>query len=252
MSILVKDLRFSFKNFSLRVAGMKFESSRITSIVGPNGAGKSTFLKCLGFVLPAGRGMLFLDGRDLASFENRERARLISYVPQEQAPTFNYTVMEFVVMGRAAGLSLFSVPSDRDFRIAAEALDYVGLGHYAERPHHQLSSGERRLVLIARALAQQSDIMLLDEPTTFLDPRHEIEIMELIRRLAEERRKTILVTLHSLDLAVRYSDRMVFMKNGEVLASGTPSDTLSEELLERVYDLKMKIVDHDSRKLIIR
>ncbi len=252
MSIFVKDLRFSFKNFRLRVADMQFESSRITSIVGPNGAGKSTFLKCLGFVLPTGRGMLFLDGRDLASFEGRERARLISYVPQEQAPTFNYTVQDFVVMGRAAGLSLFSTPSSRDFRVAAEALDYVGLGHYSGRPHHQLSSGERRLVLIARALAQQSDIMLLDEPTTFLDPRHEIEIMELVRRLAEERKKTILVTLHGLDLAVRYSDRMVFMKDGEVLASGAPSDTLSEELLERVYDLKMKIIDLGSRKLIIR
>jgi iron complex transport system ATP-binding protein len=252
VSIIVEDLRFSYKNFRLRVTGLKFESSRITAIVGPNGAGKTTFLKCLGAILPVAKGMLILDGRDLAAIDGRERARLISYVPQEQAPTFNYTVLDYVVMGRAAGLSLFSSPSDRDFRIAAEALDYVGLGHYAERSHLQLSSGERRLVLIARALAQQSDIMLLDEPTTFLDPRHEIEIMELTRRLAGERKKTILVTLHNLEMAIRYSDNMIFMKNGEVVASGKPSEILTEELIERVYDLKMRIVDFESRKLIVR
>ena len=252
MSITVEGLRFSYKNFSLRVDGLKFDNSRITAIVGPNGAGKSTFLKCLASVVPVGRGMLKLDGRDLTAIDGRERARLISYVPQEQAPTFDYTVLDYVVMGRAAGLSLFSSPSDRDFRIAAEALDYVGLGHYAGRSHLQLSSGERRLVLIARALAQQSDIMLLDEPTTFLDPRHEMEIMELTRRLAGERKKTILVTLHSLEMAVRYSDSMIFMKKGEIIASGKPSAILSEELLEKVYDLKMRLVDFESRQLIIR
>jgi len=252
VSVQVSNLKFAYPEFSLRVDELAFERAKVTAIVGPNGAGKTTFLKCLGAVLPIPKGSLFIDGRDLASLRSQERARLVCYVPQEHDTTFNYAVSDFVLMGRASYISPFALPSKEDARAASEALDFVGLTHYAERLISELSSGERRLVLIARALAQQSDILLLDEPTTFLDPKHETEILELIRKLALEKQKTILVTLHSLEMAFRYSDYMVFMKKGGVVASGKPGDVFHEPLLKSVYDMEMKIIEWNDRKIVLR
>lgn len=252
MSILVRNLTFAYKNFSLHVDELAFESSKVTAIVGPNGAGKTTFLKCLGAVLPVRKKSLFIDGQDIAALKSRERARLICYVPQEHDSAFNYSVSDFVLMGRAAYISPFALPSKEDTSAAAEALDFVGLSHYVERSIGELSSGERRLVLIARALAQKSDILLMDEPTTFLDPKHETEVLVLVRKLALEKQKTILVTLHGLEMAAQYSDDMVFMKKGEVVAHGRSTEIFQEPLLESVYDMKMKVVDWNGRKIVIR
>lgn len=252
MKVRVEDLRFSYGVFSLHVASQTFADARVTSIVGPNGAGKSTFLKCLAAVLPAPRGSVFVDGKDLASLSGKSRARLVGYVPQEPSFTFNYSVLDFVLTGRAASIPVFSSPSRHDVAAAEAALRYVGLADFPPRPFFELSSGERRLVLIARTLAQEPDILLLDEPTAFLDPRHEIEILELIRRLAGEMKKTVIVTLHDLDMAVKYSDDMVFMKGGRVVAAGPPGDILSEALLEAVYDIEMGILNVDGRRLIVR
>jgi len=252
VSIKVSNLKFAYPKFSLRIEELAFESAKVTAIVGPNGAGKTTLLKCLGAVLPIPKGSLFIEGRDLASLRSRERARLVCYVPQEHDTTFNYAVSDFVLMGRASYISPFALPSEEDAKAAAEALAFVGLAHYADRFISELSSGERRLVLIARALAQQSDILLMDEPTTFLDPKHETEIFQLIRKLAVEKMKTILVTLHSLEMAVQHSDEMVFMKGGEVVAYGKSAEVFEDSLLERVYDMKMKIIDWEGRKLVLR
>jgi iron complex transport system ATP-binding protein len=252
MKVRVEDLRFSYGDFILRVAGQTFAEGRVTSIVGPNGAGKSTFLKCLAAVLPASRGSIFVDGKDLAGLGGKSRARLVGYVPQEPAFTFNYSVLDFVLTGRAAFIPVFSSPSRRDVAAAEAALGYVGLAAFPARPFFELSSGERRLVLIARTLAQEPDVLLLDEPTTFLDPRHEVEILELIRRLAGDMGKTVIVTMHALDMAVKYSDEMVFMKCGGVVAAGRPGDILSEALLKAVYDIEMSIMTVDGRQLIFR
>ncbi|MDH4198550.1 MAG: ABC transporter ATP-binding protein, partial [Candidatus Aminicenantes bacterium] len=157
--------------------------------------------------------------------------RLIGYVPQEPSFTFNYTILDFVLTGRAAYVAPFASPAAADRRVAREALRFVGLEQESGRPFLELSSGERRLVLIARTLAQQSEILLLDEPTTFLDPRHEVEVMTLLRRLADEKKKTLVITLHDLDLAARTSDVMVFLKGGRVVASGPSGDVLTEDLL---------------------
>lgn len=252
MSIWVKELFFEYRNFSLHVQNLRFEAARLTSIVGPNGAGKTTLLKCLCALLPIAKDSLYIDSRDIALLTAEERARLIAYVPQEHGSAFNYAVRDFVLMGRAAYIPLFSTPSAADDEIALEALHYVGLSRFASRPYFELSSGERRLVLIARALAQKSDILVLDEPTSFLDPKHETELLDLARRLAAEKKKTVLLTLHSLDMAARYSDAMIFMKNGGIVAGGKPDDILTEPLLESVYDLKMSILRHDGRKFIVR
>jgi iron complex transport system ATP-binding protein len=252
VSITVAGLRFAYPKFALRVEGLASQTAKVTSIVGPNGAGKTTLLKCIGAVLPIPKGSVSINGRDLALLKSRERARLVCYVPQEHDTTFNYSVADFVLMGRAAYVSPFALPSHEDAGSAAEALAFVGLSHYADRSISELSSGERRLVLIARALAQQSDILLMDEPTTFLDPKHETELFQLIRKLAVEKGKTILVTLHSLEMAVQHSDRMVFMKQGEVVAHGRSAEIFEDSLLEQVYDMKMKVVDWEGRKIVLR
>jgi iron complex transport system ATP-binding protein len=252
MNVRIKELEFGYPNFSLNVRDLSFEASKISSLVGPNGAGKTTLLKCIGGVLPVEEGELYLNGKDLSLMKGRERAQHIGYVPQEYGSTFNYHVRDFVLMGRAAYLSLFSTPSKEDVRIAEEALEYVGLINYSHRYYFELSSGERRLVLIARALAQKPDILLLDEPTSFLDPKHEVEIMDLTARLAKEMKKTILITLHNLDLAIQYSDSIFFMKKGTIFAFGKPAEILNESLLENVYEIKMKIVEYDGRKFIVK
>jgi iron complex transport system ATP-binding protein len=252
VKVRIANLTFSYGEFTLRVAGLTFAEARLTAIVGPNGAGKSTFLKCLASVLPLSRGAVFVDGQDLAGLSGKSRARLVGYVPQEPAFTFNYSILDFVLTGRAASIPVFSSPARHDIEAAREALRFVGLADFEGRPFFELSSGERRLVLVARTLAQQPDILLLDEPTTFLDPRHEMEIMELIRRLAVEMNKTVVVTLHALDMAVKYADDMVFMKGGNVVASGPPGDVLSERLLKSVYDIDIGILTVAGRRLIVR
>jgi len=252
MKIRVAGLAFAYEKFDLRIEGLEFAEAGVTAIVGPNGAGKSTLLKLLASVLPAPAGAVTIDGRDVARIRGRERALLVSYVPQEPAYSFNYSVLDFTLTGRAPFISPFSPPSRTDIRISEEALSYVGLDGYAGRAFLELSSGERRLVLIARSLAQQSGILLLDEPMSFLDPRHETEILELIRRLALDRGKTVLVTLHNLNLAVKHAEAMVFMKKGRVVASGRPGDVLSEDLLRSVYEIDMSIVPVGGRTVIVR
>ena len=252
MKIRVDGLTFSYETFTLRVPGLTFAEARLTAVVGPNGAGKSTLLKCLAAVHRPPRGTVFVDGQDLSVLSGRSRARLVGYVPKEPSFTFNYSVLDFVLTGRAAFLSPLSSPGHLDVEAAREALSFVGLSGFEDRPFFELSSGERRLVLIARTLAQRSDILLLDEPTTFLDPRHEAEVMELVRRLAVEKGKTVVVTLHALDMAVKYADEMVFMKGGAVVATGPPLKVLDERLLKAVYDIDMGLVDVGGRRLIVR
>lgn len=252
MSIEVRELSFGYKDFRLSIDCLRLETCKVTSIVGRNGAGKSTFLKCLAGVVPVSKQSLFLDGRDLASLRMVERAKIISYVPQETTLALDYRVLDLVLMGRAAFISPFSVPSLRDLRTAEESLRFVGLEGFETRNFSELSGGERRLVLIARTLAQSAEILLLDEPTTFLDPKHEIEVMNLCRKLALDKGKTIIITLHNLETAVNCSDAVVFMKKGKVIAFGTPDEVLDPSLLEQVYDIPMAIVPHDGKKLIFR
>ena len=155
-------------------------------------------------------------------------------------------------MGRAAYVPLFAVPTPEDVRAAEESLDFIGLSHFAERPYGQLSSGERRRVLIARALAQRTEVLVLDEPTTFLDPRHESELMEIARTLVSKMKKMVLVTLHNLDMAVKYADVLIFLKDGRVVASGPPEEVLTEDLLGKVYDIKMTVLRHNGRIFVVK
>lgn len=252
MNIKIHQLKFSYPNFSLDISDLTLTEGQVTTIVGPNGAGKTTLLKCLSGLLNIPPGTVFINGSDLTSLKGGRRARLISYVPQEMTSIFNYSVLDFVLMGRAAYLPLFSPPRERDRELAQEALAYIGLNNYAQRSLFELSSGERRLVLIARALAQQAQILYLDEPTTFLDPKNEIEILDLIKKLSLEMKKTIVLTLHNLEMAATYSDRLVFLKKGRVIAWGRPPEVMTEPLLKEIYDVTFKIIDWQGHKFLLK
>jgi iron complex transport system ATP-binding protein len=252
MNITVRNLRFSRPGFELRVPAFDGRDAEITAVVGPNGAGKTTFLKCLCGLWRPAEGEIRIDGSRLETLGEADRARRLAFVPQEHAAAFNFSVLDFVLMGRAAYLPLFGAPSASDRAAARDALAYVGFESFAARPLFDLSSGERRLVLIARALAQKAEVLVLDEPTTFLDPRRETEVMDLIGRLASKQRKTIVVTLHNLDLAVRYAARIVFLKDGRIVAEGRPDKILTEELLRQVYEIPMRIIDYEGRRFIVR
>jgi ABC-type cobalamin/Fe3+-siderophores transport system ATPase subunit len=245
-------LRFRRLRFELDVPSLSLPAGRLTAVVGPNGAGKTTLLRCLAGLLPVASGAVRLGGDDLASLPAGERSRRLAFVPQEHAAAFNYAVRDFIIMGRAPYLGLFGSPSSTDEVLAAEALDFVGLPGYADRLFFEMSSGERRLILIARALAQDTPALLLDEPVTFLDPRRESEVMNLLTRLVAERGKTVVVTLHNLDMAARCADVLVVLKSGRVAACGRPQDVLSEDLLTRVYEIPMRILAHEGRTFIVR
>ncbi len=249
--IEVKKLYFTYDGFSLEVAGLLFPPGKVTAIIGPNGAGKTTLLKCLACLLPVQRHTVFYDSQDVARLKEQARARIIGYVPQEQTLAFNYSVLEFVVMGRAAHLPLFGLPSKRDFELAHRALEFVGLPSFAFRTLAELSSGERRLVLIARSLAQETPVLLLDEPTTFLDLRHALEILGLVRRLAAEKAKTVILTLHDINQAGHFADHLILMKAGRIVASGSPPQVLTEELLAEVYEIPVSLVEIGGRRLVL-
>jgi iron complex transport system ATP-binding protein len=252
MNIRVNGLAFTRPGFVLSVPDLEIAGGRLTALVGPNGAGKTTLLKCLAGLLPVPRRTIFMGERDLAAFSDGERARLLAFVPQEHASAFNYAVREFLLLGRAPYVSLFSMPSPGDAARAEETLAFVGLSGRGGRAYQQMSSGERRLVLIARALVQDAGILVLDEPTTFLDPKHETSVLDLARRLVDERGKTVLVTLHNLDMAVRYADDLVCLKDGTVVAHGAPAAILTEPLLESMYEIPMRILRHEGRTFIVR
>lgn len=229
------DLRFGHpgrtvgEGLSLRLC-----AGEVVALLGPNGGGKTTLLKTLLGLLPAQGGSLRLAGRALATHTLPERARLVGYVPQGQANTFGYSARQMVLMGRTAHLGLLARPGARDHDIADEALQRLGIAHLAERSVHQMSGGERQLVLIARALAQQPRAVLLDEPTASLDFGNQGMVMGAIRALAAQG-LGLLFTTHDPNQALRCAQRALLLRAGQVMASGPVDEVLDAGRLGALY-----------------
>ena len=221
---------------------LAIEAGEMVALIGPNGSGKTTLLRLLSGALRPNAGEVSLEGRRVADLAARERARRIAIVPQESAMTFDFTVMETVLMGRTPYLGLLGVEGPRDIQAAREAMRLTGTLPLGRRLLGRLSGGERQLVLIARALAQEPSWLLLDEPTAFLDIRHREEIYALLGRLNEERALTILATSHDVNLAARHCRRLVLIKQGRVWADGPPARVFREEILSEVYETPLRVV----------
>ncbi|MGY1747179.1 ABC transporter ATP-binding protein [Blastococcus sp. SYSU D00695] len=213
-----------------------------TAIVGPNGCGKSTLLKALGRLLRPTSGQVVLDGRAIARTPTRDVARVLGLLPQTPIAPDGLTVADLVARGRHPHQSWLRQWSRDDEEAVAEALAWTDMTELADRPVEALSGGQRQRAWISMALAQGTDLLLLDEPTTYLDLAHQIDVLELVARLHAERGRTIAVVLHDLNLAARYAHRLVAMRDGVLVASGTPAEVLTEQLMAEVFELEARVV----------
>ena len=224
-------------DMNLHLAGGK-----VTSIIGPNGCGKSTLLRALARLLPTSSGHVQLYGQALHSLPAKEIARRLAILPQGPTAPEGLSVEELVWFGRHPHQGRFPVRREEDREAVVWSLAQTGMTIFAGRPLEALSGGQRQRAWIAMSLAQQTDILLLDEPTTYLDLSHQLEVLQLAGRLNTEQGKTVVMVLHDLNQAVRYSDEIVAMHGGEVYAQGRPEDVLTPELLRDVFGLRAHIL----------
>jgi iron complex transport system ATP-binding protein len=241
--LAAEGLEFAYPGGGPVLRGLTFaaERSRLIGILGPNGSGKSTLLRILVGLLSPSSGCVRLDGAALGSFSRAALARRIGYVPQETYAAVGFTVLETVLMGRSPHTGALGFESADDWAVAREALRLTDTTEFADRSLDELSGGERQRVIIARALAQQSELILLDEPTAFLDIRHQHAIYSLLGRLVREESKTVVCVSHDLNLAAAYADSLVLLDRGRVASAGSPAEVLRSEILSPVYETPVEV-----------
>lgn len=248
MSIEVKNLNFSYDDRQILFdVSFSAEKGEFLSILGPNGVGKSTLFRCVLGLLSGYTGQVLIDGRDAKSLSVRESARHIAYIPQSSAPAFNYSVFDIVLMGRTSGLSTFRTPKTEDREKCHWALEKVGISHLENRCYHRLSGGERQLVLIARALAQDAPILMLDEPTANLDFGNQLRVLTQARELAREG-YTVIQTTHHPEQSYQFSDKILALQHGRVLTWGTPDQVLTEKTMKDLYNVDVEILSLQNDK----
>lgn len=217
-------------------------SGRITAVVGANACGKSTVLRAMSRLLKPSEGRIVLDGRDIHRLPTREVARTLGLLPQSPIAPEGIVVADLVARGRHPHQRMLARWSNADDRAVAEALAATGVADLADRSVDELSGGQRQRVWIAMALAQQTDILLLDEPTTFLDVTHQVEVLDLLTDLNKRRGTTIAMVLHDLNLAARYADHLIALRHGAVVAAGAPSEVVTADLVRDVFALESLVI----------
>ena len=230
---------------AVRRVSLSVGEGEVVGLIGPNGSGKTTLIRVASRVLRPFEGRVLVRGGELFRMSARDAARLVAVVPQETAPVFSFTVLEIVLMGRSPYLSAWGSGSADDFRRAREAMALAGVDDLAGRTIDELSGGEKQRVVLAQALAQDAPVLLLDEPTTHLDPGHVLGVLAAVRDLARAGR-AVLSVFHDLNLAAASCDRLVVLDGGRVAAEGRPSDVLVPELLRDVYGVEAVVVRHPS------
>lgn len=243
MKLVVKDAAFhytpggtsGFDNMSLDL-----EDGEILCLLGPNGCGKTTFLKCLSNLMPLEQGEVIIDGRSVRSMRRQEVARYIGYVPQVHQPAFPFSVLDAVLVGRAAHLNMLASPDEKDVYIAEGALDLLGIAHLREKPYTEISGGERQMVIFARVIAQQPALLLLDEPTSHLDFGNQVRLLEVVRKLANTG-LPIIMTSHFPDHVFMSAAKVALMKDGGIVDYGLPDDVITEANLQDLYGIPVCI-----------
>ncbi len=240
MKLVINDCSFSYSSqLVLDQISMQISEGEVVSIVGPNGSGKSTLLRCISRVLQPKGGVVYLNNQDVAHLKPRELARLLGSVPQSGAEVFPLTVYEAVLLGRKPYLSWGVGPRDRE--IVDRILRFMKIEEFALKYINEMSGGEKQRVLIARALAQEPEVLLLDEPTSNLDIKHQLEVLGLLHRFAHEGGMTVIMVLHDLNLASRFSEKLVLISEGKVFASGPPAAVLNPANISAVYDVEADV-----------
>ena len=250
MKLKVKNIEFSYNSTPvLENISMDLDRSEVIGIVGPNGAGKSTLIRCIDRILTPRGGTILLDENDISKMTRMEIAKEMGYVPQTTTRVFPATVFDTVLMGRRPHLGWKS--SEEDIDMVLEVLELLGIMEFAMRDFNEISGGQQQKVLIARALAQEADILLLDEPTSNLDIRHQLEVMDIMKGIVKKKGISAIVAIHDLNLASRYTDRLLMMNGGRIFASGNPESVLTVENIRRAYGVEALVKNDGERPYII-
>lgn len=244
----VLDVEFAYESEAvLDGITLAVDRGEVLGIIGPNGSGKSTLLRCLNRILDPDDGSVLVDGESIREMSRTELARQVGYVPQEERGAFPSTVFDTVLLGRKPHVGWR--PTERDRSIVATAIERLGLEEYALRSIDELSGGQRQKVLIGRALVQEASVLLLDEPTSSLDIRHQLEVLDLVREQATAERAAV-IAIHDLNLAARYCDRLAMLCDDRIVAAGGP-EILTPETIRDVYGVEATVTDHAGRRVVI-
>lgn len=237
----IQDLHFSYGDHHvLKGVSYDAELGEFISVLGPNGVGKSTLFRCmLGLLDPTG-GSVTIDGQDIQTMTAADLSRHVAYIPQSHNPVFNFSVFDMVLMGTTAQLGRFASPGKAQYTLAEAALERMGIMHLRDRGCGNISGGERQLVLIARAIAQQAKILVMDEPSANLDFGNKLRVMKTVKSLTDDG-YTIIQSTHDPDQAYLYSDKILALYGGKVLAWGTPQDTISNSLISTLYGVDVEV-----------
>ena len=232
-----------FKNTIIEDLSFSVKKGESVGIIGPNGAGKTTLLKSLSHIIRPTSGKVLLDGVDIHAMDNTSFARRCSLVGQDIKSVFSFTVFEIVMMGRTPYIGMLGSESKEDIAICDEILTHTKLKDLKDKPIDELSAGERQRTLIARALAQEPDLLLLDEPTAHLDIGYQVDILDLIRGLKEKKNLTLVCVLHDLNLASQYCDKLLLIDKGNLIGFDTPSNILKYDILEKTFNATCVVDD---------
>lgn len=246
----IKKVSFSYFNgLVLRNVDLKIAPGEMVALLGPNGSGKSTLLKLASGILKSPDGEIWLDGHRVTDLSRKEVARRVATVPQQFHMAFAFTAAEVVLLGRFPFLKGFSGETADDRRIASGALESMRIGHLKDRRFDELSGGERQKVVLAMALAQQPELLLLDEPTAHLDVAHQVEIFDLVRNLNRETGLTVVAAIHDLNLASLYFERLVLIKEGRIHTDGPPAQVLTPETIWDVFGASVRVEAHPTTRV---
>jgi iron complex transport system ATP-binding protein len=250
MKLKVKDVEFSYASVPiLKDVCIEMATSEMLGVVGPNGAGKSTLLRCIDRILKPQRGSILLDEREIKEMSRMELAKKMGYIPQSSAQVFPATVFDTVLMGRRPHVGWRS--SEKDTKKVLETLQLLNIKSFAMRDINELSGGQQQKVFIARALTQEPDVLLLDEPTSNLDIKHQLEVMDIIKNIVREKGIAAIMAIHDLNLASRYADRIIMMNGGAIFDAGDAVSVLTPENIKHVYDVEVEVPNHGGRPYIV-
>ncbi|MBR6430263.1 MAG: ABC transporter ATP-binding protein [Oscillospiraceae bacterium] len=241
MSLCAENLHYSYGDRPV-LKGVSFtaEAGEFLSVLGPNGVGKSTLFRCILGLLTPTQGRTVIDGKDTSQMHPEELARRIAYIPQSHSPVFNYSVEDMVLMGTTSRVGRFAAPGKAQQAQAMDALERLGIADLASCGYQSISGGERQMVLIARALAQQAQILIMDEPSSSLDFGNRIRVMQTVKKLTGEG-YTVIQSTHDPDQAFYYSDRILALQDGKVLAWGHPKEILCNSLISALYGTEVEV-----------
>lgn len=247
----VKDLHYAYPGSGTVLGGVSFEAAagEVTAILGANGSGKTTLMKLMLGLLDPDAGTVYYNGRSLNEFSREELSRAIAWVPQAEEPSFPYKVREYLLLARAPYVGIFETPTSVDEEVVEAVLRDLGLSHLADREVPQMSGGERQLMLIGRALAQEPQALMLDEPTSHLDLGNKVKVLRVMKSMAGKG-KAVVFSTHDPNEALQVADRVALLDGGVVTALGEPGSTITEEALERIYRSKVRIIKVDGATVV--